>query len=144
MINVWHRGEDAAPPTTAPEIQEWLKRDAEKRAETFLALDRANRYVPLLWLPHGAKGLAEGRAWPAVWCAFGMAALGTWGLSRAYRGTLRFYRGGATRKAAPAPPAARTVGADATIFVEWRLPAIPEDAAAMALASFRSMSRARR
>ncbi len=59
---------------------------------------RAHTYVPFLWPAKGAMALAEGHAWPAVLGAFGGFFLGTLGLARAYRSTVRFYRGGQTAK----------------------------------------------
>ncbi|HLA85342.1 MAG TPA: hypothetical protein VJL29_11155 [Thermoguttaceae bacterium] len=111
-------------------------------------LDLAHRYVPPLWLPGAAGALAEGRAWPAAWGALGMTALGVWGIARAYRGTLRFYRGGETNKmvsasaAAPATRVEKKPRIDQRILLEWTVPGVPEEAGAMALACFRSMSRA--
>ncbi len=134
------------PPANAAEIQAWITRRAEEQRQTLVAFDWVNRCLPLLWLPLGAKTLAEGRPWPALLGACGMIVLGAWGLARAYRGTLRFYQGGETQRPVAAPVAAPTpaskVDSGNTILVEWRLPAIPEEAAATALASFRSMSRA--
>jgi hypothetical protein len=141
-FNVWNRGRFANLPRTASAMEQWAKRDAENRAALVFVLDQAHLYVPVLWLPRGARALAQGDASPALWCILGMGALGTWGLRRAYRGTLRFYGGVETGKVAPAPPAARTIDATGKILVEWNLPAIPQDAAAMALATFRSISRA--
>jgi hypothetical protein len=146
MMNVWRHDRFTPPPATATEAQNWIKRETQRRAaeraDTLRALDMANCYVPLLWLPQGARALAEGRVWPALWGAFGMLAIGTLGLTRAYHSTVRFYQGGETKKAAPAPPATRPIGVDKKILLEWTLPAVPDDAAAMAMATFRSMSRA--
>jgi hypothetical protein len=108
----------------------------------------AQKYIPPLWLPLGAQGLAEGRALPALYGTLGCVAIGALGLRRAYRGTLRFYRGDASGKvttqiqqsrmptAAPAPTKA------GRRFLELRLPGVPEQAAALALATFRSLLRA--
>jgi hypothetical protein len=63
-------------------------------------------------------------------------------LARAYRSTLRIYQGGDENKLAKMPPVAKPATAGGRILVERTLPAIPEEAAAMALANFRSMSRA--
>ncbi len=138
VTNVWFGGRHARSSQTASAIQKQAGRLLSGEA----VLELSHRYVPLLWLPQGARALAEGRAWPAVWGAFGMIAIGTWGLARAYRSTRRFYQGGETGKPAPAPPALRTVSAGGRILVERTLPAIPEEATALAMASLRSMSRA--
>ena len=139
VTSVWLPARHAAPPRAASTIQGQPPRDAGRTAPAF---DLAHRYVPLLWLPYGAKTLAEGRAWPAIFGAFGMCAIGACGLAQAYRSTLRFYLGGKTRRLAPTPAAARTIRADRTILVERRFPVVPEEAGAMAMASLRSMSRA--
>jgi len=139
VVNVWFRGVHIAPPSTASPEQV-LAHYAEKRAESLYILDQAHRYVPLLWLPYAASALAEGRAVPALWCTVGMLAIGAWGLARAYRATARFYRRAETGTV-PAS-SARTTFAAKKILVERRLPAIPEEAVAVALATFRSMTRA--
>ncbi|HUV67506.1 MAG TPA: hypothetical protein VMW24_26680 [Sedimentisphaerales bacterium] len=102
----------------------------------------AHRYVPFLWVGNGAMSLAEGHIWPAVLGAAGAFGIGGLGLRRAYRTTLRFYRGQtAGRKPARKPKAAKTAvtGRD---WLERRLPGIPDEAAAAAVAFFRSMMRA--
>ena len=139
VTNVWFRGRHANPPQVVSTSQVQTTRDAGQMPSVF---DLAHRCVPLLWLPFGAKTLAEGRVWPAIWGAFGMFAIGAWGLAHAYRSTLRFYRGGKTGKLAPPPSAMRTIRTDKKILVERRIPAVPEEAGALALASLRSMSRA--
>jgi hypothetical protein len=129
-------------PQNVEEFQAWQARQAEESAKKAALFEQVHRYIPFLWLPLGAKNLAEGCAWPALLGFAGMSAIGALGLFRAYRGTLRFYRGGETNKAAPAKPAVRSSSSGKKLLVERELPAIPEDAAAMALACFRSMSRA--
>ena len=104
---------------------------------------QAHPWVPLLWLPNGARGLAAGAMWPALWGGAGLFALGWLGLSRAYRATLRFYRADERAKPARAQPALQSQPVKAASnWVERQLPWVPEDAAAMALAQFRSMTRA--
>ncbi len=101
------------------------------------------RYIPFFWLPMGARELVEGQMWPAVWGASGMIAIGSLGLARAYRLTIRFYQGGETHNPAATSTSAQTVSfSNGKTLVDWTLPAIPEEAAALALASLRSMSRA--
>jgi len=132
-----------------PAAQEPVASSAPKQDPFAPVVEAVHRWVPLLWLPLGARVLAEGRAWPALLCSIGMLAIGAWGMIRAYRGTVRFYRGGETnrpvRQPARAPSAAPSVGPAAAarrILVERVLPAVPEQAAAMALAGLRSMLRA--
>ena len=138
VMNVWSGHESPG----ASSVRTTEARRAQKKAQVVAALDIAHRYIPFLWLPKGAGALAEGRGWPAAAGAFGMLALGSWGLRRAYCGTLRFYQGGDAGKARPAPKAARPVNADARLLVERTLPFVPEESAALACANFRSLIRA--
>ena len=105
------------------------------------ALLTAHKFVPFLWVGNGAMALASGSAWPAVLGAVGLSGLGALGLRRAYRSTLCFYQG-RTRieKARRRPKAQRT--ASPSTFLERRLPGVSDDAAALALTFFRSLSRA--
>jgi len=116
---------------------------------TFHRLVAMQGFIPPLWVPVGARGLAEGRVLPALLGTLGCLGIGVLGLRRAYRSTVRFYHGetggmaAARSKPSPAvpkaaPPAARSRSG----FLELRLPAVPEPAAALALATFRSMLRA--
>ncbi|HZV35491.1 MAG TPA: ABC transporter permease [Verrucomicrobiae bacterium] len=104
----------------------------------------AHNYVPFLWLPNGAMELQQGDILPAALGSLGALLLGALGLGRAYRSTMRFYTGYEKAKAPRAQPVA-TAKAPAIArksFVEKRVPYFPEDVGALALAFFRSMSRA--
>jgi hypothetical protein len=122
-------------------------RDA-RQAEMFNNLIAVQGFIPPLWVPVGAQGLAEGRALPALFGALGCLGIGTLGLRRAYRSTVRFYYGETGGKAParikPAGTATAVVAPARTGngFLELRLPAVPEQAAALALATFRSLLRA--
>lgn len=143
LTNVYIFRNKPMPPAQNPEeFQAWMKERNEENAKQLALFQQVHRYVPFLWLPLGAKNLAEGCVWPALLGFAGMSAIGSVGLLRAYRGTIRFYRGGETAKAEKAKPAERKKISTGTLFVERRLPAIPEEAAATALATLRSMSRA--
>jgi hypothetical protein len=106
---------------------------------TALLLHKA---IPPLWVGNGAMSLAMGHPWPAVLGAAGAFALGGLGLGCAYRSTRRFYegRGGATR-AKRKRKQARAAGA-AGVFLERSLPGLPEEVAAVALGTLRSLTRA--
>jgi len=116
--------------------------------DVFADFRSVQRFVPPLWLPLGAEGLIDGNALPALLGTLGSVVIGAIGLWRAYRGTVRFYRGDSGGKVpariAPnrAPVAAATPARKGGRFLELRLPAVPEQAAALALATFRSMLRA--
>jgi hypothetical protein len=114
----------------------------EKKAQTIAIARRANQWVPLLWLPNGARGLAAGELLPALWGGAGMFALGWLGLSRAYHATVKFYRGDEPVKAVAVKATPSRSAKPASNWVARRLPWLPEDAAALALAQFRSMTRA--
>jgi ABC-2 type transport system permease protein len=101
-----------------------------------------HKIVPPLWVGNGAMSLVTGRPWPAVLGALGGFAIGGLGLAGAYRSTRRFYEGHgagprAKRKRREAPTTA-----PAGTLLERRLPGIPEEATALALATVRSLSRA--
>lgn len=112
----------------------------------------AEKIVPPLWLAGGAAGLADGDPLVALLGTIGFWALGALGLSRGYRSTLRFYAGGGggggEASAAPAPAKGREGSASASAspatrqLVERRPPGVPEQAAAVATATLRSMLRA--
>jgi hypothetical protein len=79
---------------------------------------------------------------PALWGGVGMFVVGWIGLSRAYRATLRFYRADEKAKPVAAGASPPKSAKPARNWAEGRLPWIPEDAAALAWAQFRSMTRA--
>jgi hypothetical protein len=129
------------------------ERKARDNAELRKLLDW-QAAVPPLWVPVGAKAIAEGRALPALLGTLGVWLLGAAGLRRAYVSTLRFYHGetggrASARARAPAQ-AAVTAGrrhgsAPAhghASLLERQLPRVPEQATAVALMTFRSMLRA--
>src|SRR5213594_3355041 len=86
--------------------------------------------------------LAQGDAWPSIWGSVGTFIIGALGLRRAYRATLRFYHGQPSGRPTKKPPEAKATQRRAANFLEKEMPAVPQEATAMALASFRSMTRA--
>ena len=149
-FNVFQRQRPA--PASSTRTPEEAQRQARERlaAETakFEQLLAVAKFIPFLWLPVGAGSLAEGSVWPAVLGALGGGALGALGLRRAYRSTMRFYHGeigGSTPAKLESPEslaAAVTTARANARFLEMRLPGVPEPAAALALATFRSQLRA--
>jgi hypothetical protein len=126
-------------------------RRAAQKANDRESLNRLlalQKFIPPLWLPVGAKALAEGRALPALFGTFGCLVIGALGLRQAYHSTMRFYHGETGKKSAiQVKPRQVQTGATnpaktGSRFLELRLPGVPEQAAALALASFRSMLRA--
>ena len=69
----------ARRPARSPVEVESGRRLAGERRQTLARIEAVHRYVPLLWLPQGAEALAQDNVWPAVWGAFGMAAIGALG-----------------------------------------------------------------
>lgn len=145
-FNVIARGNrDARQPAGTPEEVQ-RQREARRAVERsrFQQVADAQQFIPPFWVSVGATALAEGRVAPALFGTLGCAALGALGLRRAYRSTLQFFRGevgGQAPAAAPIAKAAATVKAEDR-FLERRLPGVPEQAAALALATFRSLARA--
>lgn len=103
----------------------------------------ANMILPPGWLPLGAAAAAEGNVQPALIGVFGLTLIGTLSLRRSYRTTLRLYTGQFTTgtKAAAAKPTLPAQPQSAT-FLERSIPGVSEQAAVIALASFRSLLRA--
>jgi hypothetical protein len=101
-----------------------------------------HKIIPPLWVGNGAMSLVTGHAVPATLGILGGFALGGLGLAGAYRSTRRFYAGrgdvARVKQERQKTPAHVTAGT----FLERRLPGIPEEAAALALATFRSLTRA--
>jgi hypothetical protein len=129
---------------TYEEIQARNSAEREKLNQ-FLTV---RKFIPPLWLPLGAQALAEENPLPALLGTLGCSVIGALGLRRAYRTTVKFYHGeaggmaAARIKSANPPTAASASTQTRGHFLELRLPAVPEQAAALALASFRSMLRA--
>lgn len=108
----------------------------------------ANTLLPLGWLPLSTHGIMDGNPLPLVCGTIGMSFLGSVCLLRAYRTTIRFYTGGFTGVPAPAaaPPATTAPGAapaeSSAGMLAWNVPLISEQAAGVALAALRSLTRA--
>jgi hypothetical protein len=112
------------------------------RAEQIAA--QINMCVPIGWLPYGAMSCANGRILPALFGILGAGLIGAGSLWRSYRTTLRLYTGqftsGSARRA-PAPTAVKTPPADMS-FLERRLLGLSEHTSSIAVANFRSLTRA--
>ncbi|HEY5312808.1 MAG TPA: hypothetical protein VIK18_09820, partial [Pirellulales bacterium] len=140
--------------TRAQYDRQWEAAQREQQAEIAAARLReseqwarstrlANLLLPPGWLPLGALAAAEGRLLPPLLAILGMATIGTLSLWRAYRTTLRLYTGdftaGRKRPAASAPHVPAPAAAQ---LLEKRLPWLSEPTSAVALATFRSLTRA--
>lgn len=147
-FNVFRRNDRPAPATSPEDTQRRREAQQTDKQEKFNQLRAAQKFIPPLWLPVGAQALAEGRVLPALLGTLGCFAIGALGLRRAYRSTLQFYYGetggkaAAQVKPAPKPVATAAPARLGSRFLEFQIPAVPEQAAALALATFRSMLRA--
>ncbi len=139
-----------APPAEQPGPPLEQEPQPDRQAQGRKSLPRAvlivHAAVPLLWVGNGAMSLAAGSIWPALLSGAGAFLLGGLGLGRAYRSTLRFYQGQATesrrRQARPRAQKHAVTARPARRFLEKQLPGVSDEAAAMALASFRGLMRA--
>lgn len=148
-FNVFGGRKQLNPPknATPEEAQSHRAERQVKDKKTFTRLIAVQKFIPPLWLPYGALGLAEHRVWPALLGTFGCVGLGVLGLRRAYRGTVKFYQGetGGQAGVPATAPVLTTTAVPAKAgkhMLEIRLPGVPEQAAAVALGTFRSMLRA--
>ncbi|MBC8002098.1 MAG: hypothetical protein H7X97_05880 [Opitutaceae bacterium] len=134
--------------STSQERQERKARQSASMRDLANQAIAAQGFIPPFWVPVGARALAEGNPLPALLGTLGCFGLGTLGLLRAYRGTIRFYLGESNGKAsAPVGSSQKSESSaqpskDTARFLELRLPGVPEEAAAVALATLRSMLRA--
>ncbi|HLH32070.1 MAG TPA: hypothetical protein VKY31_12780 [Terriglobia bacterium] len=105
---------------------------------------KANAFIPLGWLPYGATALIDGRVAPSLLATFGMTLIGAASLRRSYRTTLRLYTGQfkARKPRQPAGNVVRKPIAGNAAFLERRIPWVSEHVSAIAVASFRSLTRA--
>jgi hypothetical protein len=102
----------------------------------------AHKVVPVLWVGNGAFYLGKGNVLPAVLGAAGLFCIGGLGLRRAYRSTLRFYQGHTIKIKVKKKMKPEKIPVTGKNFLERQLPAIPDEAAALALAFFRCLMRA--
>ncbi len=133
-----HRSYERAGHATAPVSP--AERDPETGLPPVVLLVHAA--VPPLWVGYGAMSLSQGHAGPALLETAGVLAFGGLGLAGAYRSTRRFYEGrGDAARAKRKRKEARPAAAPGT-FLERSLPGLPEEATALTLAMFRSLTRA--
>jgi hypothetical protein len=104
-----------------------------------------NWLLPIGWLALGVKGAAEGNLAAACFGFAGMASIGAASLWRAYRTTIRIYRGDFNAQGGRAMPTVVQRAVDpwkGTKLLERRIPYVSEPASAVALAGLRSLWRA--
>ena len=87
-------GRNRLPPgANAEDVRKQREAQQSAQAKLFGRLLAAEKFIPPLWVPVGAQSLAEQRPLPALLGTLGCLAIGSLGLRRAYRSTLRFYVG---------------------------------------------------
>jgi hypothetical protein len=146
-FNVFQKHGSFGQNTTSEERQRQYQERAASSQKMFNNLVAAEGFVPPLWLPVGARALSEGNPLPALLGTLGCLGIATLGLLRAYRSTVRFYHGETGGKAAAKisnGPKNNFVPRDKTKkeFLERSIPFVPEQSAALALATLRSLLRA--
>jgi hypothetical protein len=109
--------------------------------ETLGKLMRAHLVVPIGWPGYVAMTLKQNTTWPALGATAVCSMIAALGLMRSYRSTLRFYQG-ATEPTEGARSVEEAERARGVLLVERQLPWLPEDTAALVLATFRSLLRA--
>jgi hypothetical protein len=144
LINLFHPWQGKRGQS--PEEVRQATRDAE------LTIRFLNLVLPPGWLPLGAGGAAEYHLLPALLGTLGMSLVGAASLWRAYHTTLRLYRGHYTGRPSAIGDRPSAMGnqhsADSrkpiagSRLLEKQLPWLSEHAAAIALAGFRSLTRA--
>jgi ABC-type multidrug transport system permease subunit len=146
-FNVLQKHNSRDKSMTTEERQRQAKEYNASAQKTFDNLVAAQQFIPPLWVPVGARGLAAGNLLPALLGTLGCVGIGALGLRRAYRSTVRFYHGETGSKAAGKISAAakkisKPRDKSKTDFLERSIPFAPEQSAALALATFRSLLRA--
>ncbi len=127
--------ENQQPPNAS--AQEANKRDGRALTEFVM---QAHLVLPPGWVGYGAMRLKEHNLLPALCAASAAWVLGALGLLRAYRLTLRFYLG-AEKRSELRPVLRNSLQPRRRLLVERHLRWLPDDTAALALATFRCLLR---
>jgi hypothetical protein len=120
---------------------------ASRRAEHQRLLHQvvmAQNFIPPLWVATGADALSKQNVFPALAATAALAGMGGLGLRRAYGMTLKFYYGESGKKARAAINTQKPVTSEKpqSRLLELQIPGVPNEAAAVATATFRSFMRA--
>jgi hypothetical protein len=132
---------------TSEERQRQNKKRVASAETMFNNLIAAQKFIPPLWVAAGARALADGNPLPALLGTLGCAGIAALGLRRAYRSTVRFYHGdtggmAAVKISGEAKKVSVPRDKSKTDFLERSIPFAPEQSAALALATLRSLFRA--
>ncbi|MBP8304793.1 MAG: hypothetical protein KBE04_11790 [Phycisphaerae bacterium] len=101
-----------------------------------------HQVLPIGWVGYGAMHAAAGRASPALLGTVGGLAIGALGLHRAYRSTVRFYRGEHAARQGRGKSKPEKTTAPVQGLVGRRLPGVPQQACDLAQVFFRCLARA--
>ncbi len=129
---------------TALKLKRQEKRSQERtRKYQFVVKNAtlANVYVPIGWLPIGARSAAAGNLWPGLAGTLGALLIGAASLWRSYHTTMRFYRGGFGVRAKKKRRSADRTKDVSRNFLENEFTWMPDQATAVMLAAFRSLLR---
>src|ERR1035441_5991456 len=142
-----HNTSSSHKSMNGPEAQRYYAAKNAAQQDMFNNLIAAQGFIPPLWVAVGAQELAGGNPLPALLGTLGCAGLAALGLRRAYRGTVRFYLGdtggnAAVKIAGEAKKITKPRDKSKTDFLERSIPFAPEQSAALALATLRSLLRA--
>ena len=142
-----HRNFSGGQTVTSEERQRQNHERGASAQQIFGNLTAAQKFIPPLWVSVGAHGLAEGNPLPALLGTLGCAGLAALGLRRAYRSTVRFYHGetgglAAVKISGEAEKTPKPRDKGKKDFLERSIPFVPEQSAALALATLRSLLRA--
>jgi hypothetical protein len=146
-FNVFQNRNMFGKSATSEEQQSQRKARNASTKEMFSNLIAAQKFIPPLWVSVGAHGLAEGNPLPALLGTLGCTGLAALGLRRAYRSTVRFYHGetsglAAVKISGEARKISKPRDKSKNDFLERSIPFVPEQSAALALATLRSLLRA--
>ena len=126
---------------TQPKAATGARDAGRSKAELQRRLVQMHVAIPPGWVGYGAMRLRQGNPWPGVAGAATAVVIGLLGLMRAYRMTMRFYTGAeGGKKPSSRAPVRATRGQ--VLLVDRTLPWVPEEIAALALATLRSLLRA--
>ena len=148
FFNVFQRHNFSGGQTvTGEERQRQNNERAAATKKMFDNLIAVQKFIPPLWVSVGARGLAEGNPLPALLGTLGCAGIAALGLRRAYRSTVRFYHGetgglAAAKISRGVKKISRPRVKNKKEFLERSIPFAPEQSAALALATLRSLLRA--
>ncbi len=147
-FNVFQQHNHSGGKTVTSEERQRQNREREASTKQMFAnLIAAQKFIPPFWVSVGAQNLAGGDPLPALLGTLGCAGIAALGLRRAYRSTVRFYHGktgglAAARISNEAKKTPRQRDKNKKEFLELSIPFAPEQSAALALATLRSLLRA--